>query len=72
MRDGFSIELFNSRGVHGFTAGHEEHELAARYRSQAEAVEAGGFHRLANTLRQLAEHYEREAGEQASRDLVED
>lgn len=72
MRDGFSTELFNSRGVHGFTAGREEQEFAAKYRSQADAVEAGGFHRLATSLRELVAHYEHAADRQASRDTFED
>jgi hypothetical protein len=72
MRDGFSTELFNSRGVHGFSAGREEHELAKKYRSQADAVEESGFHRLATTLRDLAGSYERDAQRQSSRDPFED
>jgi hypothetical protein len=32
MRDGYRTELFNSRGVHGFSAGREERELARKYR----------------------------------------
>lgn len=72
MRDGFSTELFNARGVHGFTAGQEEHQLAAKYRSQAEAVEAGGFHHLSSTLRHLAASYERDAERDSSRDPFDD
>jgi len=72
MRDGFCDELFDSRGVHGFTAGRVERELAAKYRSQAEAVEFAGYHRLASALRDLAASYERDAERQASRDPFED
>lgn len=72
MRDGFRTELFNSRGIHGFSAGREEHELAKKYRTQAEAVERSGFHRLATTLRELAESYERDAQRQSSRDPFDD
>jgi len=72
MRDGFRTGLFNSRGVHGFSAGREEHELARKYRTQAESVEGSGFHRLATTLRELAESYERDAQRQSSRDPFED
>ena len=62
MRDGYRTELFNSRGVHWVDpSGHSEMELAAKYRAQAEAIEGAGFFRLANTLRDLAESYEREA-----------
>ncbi len=72
MRDGFRTELFNSRGVHGFSAGQEEHELAKKYRTQADAVEGSGFYRLATTLRELAESYERDAQRQSARDPFED
>jgi len=72
MREGFRVELFNSRGVHGFTAGREERELAKKYRKQADEVETQGYHRLANTLRELASSYERDAEREASRDPFED
>jgi hypothetical protein len=71
MREGFTTELFNSRGVHGFTAGDEERGLAQSYRAQAEAVEAAGFHRLAEAVRSLAKTYEREAERDSSRDPFE-
>jgi len=61
MRKGFSTGLFNSRGVHGFSNGKEEQELASKYRSQAEDVDKSGFYRLAATLRELATSYEHEA-----------
>ncbi len=62
IRDGFRTELFNSRGVHTVDpTGKPERELAAKYRTQAEAVEGAGYHRLATTLRELADTYEREA-----------
>jgi len=62
MRDGFWTELFNSRGMHWIDpSGKPERELAAKYRRQAEEVEAAGYHRLGNTLRKLAKDYEREA-----------
>jgi hypothetical protein len=54
MRDGFQTELFNSRGVHSWTAGREEQKLVEKYRTQAEEVEACGHHRLASSLRKLA------------------
>ncbi|MGA9348562.1 MAG: hypothetical protein WBW48_07135 [Anaerolineae bacterium] len=62
MRIGFCNELYNSRGVHWVDpTGKPERELAAKYRKQAEAVENAGYHRLATTLRELADTYEREA-----------
>lgn len=72
MRDGFRTELFNSRGVHGFTAGGEERGLAAGYRRQADQAESAGFHRLANSLRELAASYERDAERESSRDPFDD
>jgi len=72
MREGFQTELFNSRGVHGFTAGKEERELAKKYRTQAEAVESHGYHRLADSLRRLAASYERDAEHEESRDPFDD
>ncbi|MBC7099361.1 hypothetical protein H5T52_09630, partial [Candidatus Bipolaricaulota bacterium] len=62
MRDGFRTALYNSRGVHWVDpTGKPEKELAAKYRQQADAIEAAGFPRLATTLRKLAETYEHEA-----------
>jgi hypothetical protein len=61
IRNGFTNELFNRRGVHSWTAGKEERELAAKYRDQAETVEAAGFHRLASALREFAASYDRDA-----------
>ena len=68
MRDGFRTELFNSRGVHGFSAGAEEMTLAEQYRTKADAVEAAGFHRLASALKELASSYERDAESESNRD----
>jgi hypothetical protein len=61
MRDGFRTALFNSRGVHWGSGGRAEHELAKKYMDKAEEVEAHGYQRLADSLRELAETYEREA-----------
>lgn len=72
MRDGFQTELFNSRGVHGFTAGREEGELAEKYRRQADEIESRSYHRLASSLRDLAASYERDAERDASRDPFDD
>ena len=68
MRDGFQTALFNARGVHRFTAGQEERGLAENYRSRAEALESEGFQRLAESLRKLADGYERDAEREASRE----
>lgn len=62
MRSGFRTQLFNSRGVHWVDpTGNPERELADKYRKQADDLEAHGYHRFAETLRELAASYEREA-----------
>lgn len=62
MRDGFRTEIFNSRGAHWVDpTGNPEMDLAAKYRKQAEELELAGFHRFANTLRELSKTYEIEA-----------
>ena len=68
MRRGFTTALFNSRGMHSFTAGQEEREIAQKYRTQADEVEASGYHRLATVLRDLAGQYERDAEREERRD----
>jgi hypothetical protein len=73
MRDGFRTELFNSRGVHWVDpTGKPEKELAAKYRVQADAVESVGYHRLATTLRELADSYEHQAERVSSRRHFDD
>jgi hypothetical protein len=72
MREGFSTGLYNSRGVHDFSKGKEEQELANKYKSQAEAVENEGFFRLATILRDLATFYEHEAKRESYADPFED
>ena len=64
MRNGFRSELYNSRGTHVVDpTGGPERKLAAQYRGKGEIVENAGFHRLANTLRELAKWYADEAEE---------
>jgi hypothetical protein len=73
MRDSFRTELLNSRGAHWVDPeGREERELAEKYRTQAEEVEARGYHRLASSLRDLAASYERDAERQASEYPLDD
>ena len=68
LRNGFHSELYNSRGVHWVDpSGKPERELAAKYRSQADLVENSGYFRLADTLRELASSYDREAERLLSR-----
>jgi len=68
IRRGLTIELFNQRGVHGFSAGKEELELAASYRAYADKYDLAKFPRIATSLRSLAESYERDAQREAKRD----
>lgn len=68
MREGFCNKLFNLRGVHGFTAGQEERQIAEKYRKQADEVEVRGYHRLATSLRELASVYDHQAEREATRD----
>ena len=68
MRSGFTAELFNQRGVHGFTAGREERELARINHERAEALETKGYSRFATAMREFAKSYERDAEREASRD----
>lgn len=62
MRSGFRTGIYNSGGVHWVDpTGKPERELAEQYRQQAEDVENAGYQRLAVTLRELADSYDREA-----------
>jgi hypothetical protein len=61
MRRGFTTGLFNLRGVHGYTAGKEELEIANKYYEFAERFELAGFIQIAATLRRLSESYKRES-----------
>ena len=72
MRAGFTNQVFNDRGVHGFSAGREESELARLNREKADALDSKGFSRFATAMRELAEGYERDAEREASRDPFED
>lgn len=72
MRNGFCNELVNSRGVYNLTAGREEKELAVKYRRQADALGEAGFHRLASSLKEVADDYEREAAQESRRDPFDD
>lgn len=72
MRSGFTTQLFNDRGVHGFTHGQEERKLASENREKAEALDSKGYTRFATAMREFAEQYEREAEREAKRDPFED
>ncbi|MEI2724655.1 MAG: hypothetical protein V9H26_14280 [Verrucomicrobiota bacterium] len=67
MRSGFTMKLFNLRGVHGFSAGKEELKIAEGYHKKAEALEENGYQRFATAMRELAKQYERDAEREAQR-----
>lgn len=66
MRDGFTTGSFNARGVHGYTAGAAEREIAKQYHQQADAADLAGYARLADAVRQFAKRYEQDADREAS------
>lgn len=72
MRSGFTTQLFNDRGVHGFTHGQEERRLASDNREKAEQLDCKGYTRFATAMREFAEQYERQAEREAKRDPYED
>jgi hypothetical protein len=62
MRNGFCLEVFNSREAHVVDpTGKPERELAEQYRQKANEVENAGYQRFAVTLRSLSESYDRDA-----------
>ena len=62
LRDGFGTGLLKLRGVHWVDpSAKPELKLAEQYRKKAETVENAGFHRLAITLRGIADSYDRDA-----------
>ena len=62
MRDSYRTAIYNSRGAHCVDPeARPEKRLAEKYNQQAEEVENAGYHRLATTLRDLAETYKNEA-----------
>ncbi|MBC6475434.1 MAG: hypothetical protein GDA48_23680 [Hormoscilla sp. GM102CHS1] len=62
MRNGYYLGFLNSREVYWVApTGKPERELAEKYRKMADEVENKGYQRLAVTLKDLSEHYAREA-----------
>ncbi len=61
FRRGLSIRIFNSRGVHGFSGGKAEIELAEKWERIASHAEAKGYARLGSTLRDLGKSYREDA-----------
>jgi len=72
MRSGFTCELFNMRGTHGFSAGKEEREIAGAFFKKAEALEENGYARIATAVRDLGKQYERDAEREEKSDPFED
>ena len=68
MRRGYSMELFNMRGVHAWDAGEGERTLAQQYQEQAEALEKRGYARLAVEVRRLGDRYLDDAKREAVKD----
>ncbi|HWD94410.1 MAG TPA: hypothetical protein VG938_18910 [Verrucomicrobiae bacterium] len=67
MRSGFTCELFNQRGVHGYSAGKEERTIAEGFERKANALEEKGYQRIATAIRELAERYKRDADREEKR-----
>jgi hypothetical protein len=62
LRDGYRTGIYNSRGAHWVDPeAKPERKLAARYRLQADQIENIQCHRLATTLREVANLYDQEA-----------
>jgi hypothetical protein len=72
MREAFSIGLLNRRGVHGFSQGAEEKQIAAGYRERGQALASAGFHRAADAVRGVAQDYESDAKREAGRDIFDE
>ena len=62
IRQGFSSEVYNSRGVYNVDpSGKQERELSDLWRKRAEEIEKLGLIRFASSLKILANSYDREA-----------
>jgi len=72
LRHGYSIAVYNFRGVHVVDpTGAPEKQLSFTYGQRADAVENAGYHRLAVTLRAIADGYTREAEHVMARSAAE-
>ena len=73
VRNGYAMAIFSSRGVYfPDAAGRAEREFASHYRKQAEDLELAGYYRLAETLKEAAKSYDRQAEQSAMRMQLED
>lgn len=61
MREGFSMQIYNSRGAHWVDpTGKPEFELAEKWNKQAKIIEQEGFTLFANTLYGVSESFRRD------------
>lgn len=66
IRRGYSLGMFNQRGVHFIDPeGKAEQSLAAKYTSAADKVEHQGYSRYSELLREIAANYISEAAQNA-------
>ena len=72
IRSEFTLTLFNRRGMHTFTYGREERELAKQNQEKAEALDTEGFTRFATAMREFAEQYTKEARAEEKRDIYDE
>jgi hypothetical protein len=72
MRRAFTSGLFSKRGVHSFSRGEEEKQIATNFRAKAKALLDNGFNRVADAVRGLAEQYERDAERESRRDIFDE
>ncbi len=73
VRAGYSMGIYNQRGVHIVDReGKEETILAKKYEDIADAVRAKGYSRFAETLDEIANHYIKEKEWNAKHDLDEE
>jgi len=69
MRRALTTGLFNKRGVHGFSHGEEEKQIAADYRQKAKALADNGFNRVADVVRGLAENFGQDAERESHEEI---
>jgi hypothetical protein len=62
LREGYSTGIYISRGVYTIDPkAKQERTLAKKYQQRADQVENAGYQRLATTLRDVADSYNRDA-----------
>ncbi|MHB1688439.1 MAG: hypothetical protein ACYCVH_13845 [Ignavibacteriaceae bacterium] len=71
MRDGYTTEKFNMRGVFYGSSGESEKALAQEYDKKADEVEKEGFSRLATSLREMARLYRLDAERESKSDPLD-